>query len=32
MPQEEHYNAIPHDAMELYGQGMGLLLFSSYIE
>lgn len=32
MPQEEHYNAIPHDAMELYGQGMGLLFFSSYLE
>ena len=29
MAQEEAYNAIPHDAMQLYGQGMGVLLFSS---
>jgi unsaturated rhamnogalacturonyl hydrolase len=32
MAQEEAYNAIPHDEMQLYGQGMGLLLFSSCLQ
>jgi unsaturated rhamnogalacturonyl hydrolase len=32
MAQEEAYNAIPHDAMQLYGQGMGLLLLSSCLQ
>ena len=30
MEDEEAYNAISHDAMQLYGQGMGLLFLSSY--
>ena len=29
MIPEEMYNAIPYDAMQLYGQGMGLLFLSS---
>ena len=30
MANEQGYNAVPHDGMELYGQGMGLLALSPY--
>ena len=28
---EENYNARPHDTMQLYGQGLGLMLLSSHL-